>query len=206
MTVTVGDGSTRLLPHSLYLVPRGTPYAVDTAVGFLHTVFCFSLGEGEAELLSLPSHCASDGEICRCLEDVLTEGIGSLRAEIALLSALARIEENAKQEQDGPLVAECKRYLGERISESVSLSALAAHVGYTPPYVVRLFKRQCGVTPMAYLAELRLLQSAAALTDLTRSVREIALTSGFPDANYFSRVFRRHFGVSPTEYRRRLDV
>ena len=59
---------------------------------------------------------------------------------------------------------------------------------------------------MAYLAELRLLQSAAALTDLTRSVREIALTSGFPDANYFSRAFRRHFGVSPTEYRRRLDV
>lgn len=206
MTVTVGESRTRLLPHSLYLIPRGTPYAVETAVGFLHTAFCFSLGKEETELLSLPSHCESDGEIRRCLDSALAEGVTSLRAEIALLSALARIAENATREQDGPLVAECKRYLEEHLAKDVSLTALATHIGYTPPYVVKLFRRQCGITPMAYLAELRLAQSAAALADLTRSIREIALASGFPDANYFSRAFRRHYGVSPSEYRRRLDV
>ena len=206
LTVTVGDRTVRLLQNRLCLIPRDTPYAVDTTVGFLHTAFYFSLGEESCALLDLPSLSDSDGEIRRCLQAALTENNGDLRADIAFLSALARISENALEEQDGPLIATCKRYLREHLAQPISLTDLSAHVGYAAPYVVKLFRRQCNTTPMAYLTELRLSQSVAALADLTRSVREIALASGFPDANYFSRVFRRRYGMSPTEYRRHLDV
>ena len=72
-----------------------------------------------------------------------------------------------------------------------------------PMAMRRLFQRSCGVTPLGYLTELRLNRAAQLLGCSDRSglsVIDIARACGYRDALYFSRMFKRKFGVSPIHY------
>jgi AraC-like DNA-binding protein len=64
------------------------------------------------------------------------------------------------------------------------------------------FRKESGVTPIAYLNRYRVKQARQLLTDTDQSITEIALEVGFSDSGYFGRVFRREVGVSPEAYRR----
>ena len=69
------------------------------------------------------------------------------------------------------------------------------HTGYFP----QLFKKYAGCTFVDYLTEIRLKNAVSELNS-GKSVKESAKNSGFTDNNYFSKVFKKHFGVSPTEF------
>ncbi|MBR4711793.1 MAG: helix-turn-helix domain-containing protein [Clostridia bacterium] len=74
---------------------------------------------------------------------------------------------------------------------------------FSEDYLRRLFQRSCGVTPLGYLTELRLNRAAQLLGCSDRSglsVIDIARACGYRDALYFSRMFKRKFGVSPIHY------
>ena len=76
--------------------------------------------------------------------------------------------------------------------------------GYCEDYARRVFAAEIGMTPSAYLESMRLDYAERLLmqrTDPPRSIGEIALLSGYFDANYFSRIFRKRTGKSPREYR-----
>ena len=63
------------------------------------------------------------------------------------------------------------------------------------------FRAYAGQTPLQYQRQLRMAEAARLLTETARPVAEIAAEVGYADALYFSRVFRAHFGKSPTDYR-----
>ncbi len=68
-------------------------------------------------------------------------------------------------------------------------------------YLRKLFKKEVGATPLEYMTGLRMKKAETMLTAMWTkdySVAEIALLCGFDDALYFSRVFKKHFGCSPT--------
>ena len=70
-------------------------------------------------------------------------------------------------------------------------------------YLRKLFKKEMGVTPLEYMTNLRMKKAETMLTAMWTkdySVSEIALLSGFDDALYFSRVFKKHFGCSPSHF------
>ena len=94
-------------------------------------------------------------------------------------------------------LADMCSYLGDRASEEVSLSSLAAHFGYSSSYVARLFRVHLGTTVSAYRNDLRLAGAYRLLLDTDLRVREIAEICGFSDIYYFSRLVRRRFGMSP---------
>ena len=103
-----------------------------------------------------------------------------------------------------PAVGEALRLLDEGFAIAWSLEELARRVHLAPAYLVRLFKRETGRAPMAYLARCRAERAAALLLGTARSVHEIGEAVGWDDPNYFARRFRGHFGVSATEYRERF--
>lgn len=90
-------------------------------------------------------------------------------------------------------------------AEPVSIAELADSVYLSERHFRRQFEKLYQQTPTAYLQKLRLNAAAQLLLRKELSVTDIALTCGFSDCNYFSRVFRQSFGISPTEYRKRFS-
>lgn len=84
-----------------------------------------------------------------------------------------------------------------------SLSDLAKEIGVSRFHFWRAFKQSTGMTPHAFIARRRLERSAAMLRSTRLSATEIALECGFGSSSHFANAFRRAFGTSPTEFRRR---
>jgi AraC-like DNA-binding protein len=95
-----------------------------------------------------------------------------------------------------------KKHLRENIEKEADVSTMAAMAGLSRSHFARLFKEAEGTSPRDYLEDLRLRRALSLLYSRTLSVKEIAFSCGIRDVNYFCRLFRRHVGMSPGEYRR----
>ena len=95
--------------------------------------------------------------------------------------------------------------LAERLHERARLDDLARVLGYSPSHVSELVRRVTGERFTTLRRRLRLERARAAL-DRGLSVKQAAAEAGFDDPAYFSRVFRRAFGVAPGRWRRGLAV
>lgn len=102
-----------------------------------------------------------------------------------------------------PAVAEGVRLLESELAEPWTLTKLAEQVDTDASYLVRLFKRDTGLSPIAYLNRARAERAALMLLRTEGPVSGIAAAVGWEDPNYFARRFRAHFGMTATEYRRR---
>ena len=86
----------------------------------------------------------------------------------------------------------------------LSLGDLSAYFRLSRSQIIRQFRQHFGITPVQYILQKRL-ETARYLLDMTdMPVGEIAAKLYFTDGCYFSAVFRRHTGVSPTAWRKRL--
>lgn len=95
-----------------------------------------------------------------------------------------------------------KSFLDEHYSEKLSLESVASHFFIDKHYLARLFKEQYGVTLVTYLQQVRITHVKRMLRFTDKSIEEIGLECGIGELNYFSRVFKKLEGVSPSEYRR----
>lgn len=93
------------------------------------------------------------------------------------------------------------QYIELHLREKITLTDVADEVNISPTYFSKLFKERVGVNFIDYLKQRRLLRAKIFLKHSDLSVSEIALETGFNEANYFSRVFKTQTGYSPTEYR-----
>lgn len=93
--------------------------------------------------------------------------------------------------------------IGQQPARSWAMSELAAEVGLSVSHLHHEFRAQLGLTPMAWLARNRAELAAALLLQSDRPVGWVGAQVGWPDPNYFSRCFRRAYGVSPSTYRQR---
>jgi transcriptional regulator GlxA family with amidase domain len=121
------------------------------------------------------------------------------RLENYFLSLLSREEPHPVAEQDkradlySAAVAVMYRYLSKRLSAG----EIAAHCGMSVSTMQKLFLRYTGMGMMNYYASLRM-RHAKQLLESGRTVKEVAYLLGFGDQNYFSTVYRRHFGMPPS--------
>ena len=72
--------------------------------------------------------------------------------------------------------------------------------GYAYQFVKK-FKEKCSMPPLAYLNNLRMYKAMSLLAGTEESVEKIAKAVGVADASYFARMFKKHTGISPTEYK-----
>ena len=93
-------------------------------------------------------------------------------------------------------------YLREHLSEPVGMDDLVRHVGFSRARMFDIFKAQTGLTPNDYLQRVRVEKAQEQLRKTNLSVTQIALATGFSSGQYFSTVFARYAGVSPTAFRR----
>ncbi len=135
-------------------------------------------------------------------EEAFTERFARL---LTFLSRLAQSFPEGEAVSFHSAVQACMRLFSENLSHPWTVAELARCQCLAPAYLTRCFTRGVGVPPMAYLGRLRAEQAAGFLIrEPGTTIGEIGARVGIPDANYFARFFRAHFGVSPRAYRGRF--
>lgn len=104
-------------------------------------------------------------------------------------------------EKQAVYVEEALRYLESRYDQEVSIQSIADRLGLDRSYLHRLFKSATGFSPQEYLLDLRIRKACDLLQRTELSVSIIALSVGYEDTLYFSRLFKKKKGCSPTRYR-----
>jgi len=99
-------------------------------------------------------------------------------------------------------VREIQRFVRENyMSTGLTLGAIAEHSGLSRTYVSSLYKAATGQNVNEYLTALRIAKAKELLLDGHRKTHEVALSVGYRDANYFSALFKKRVGRSPSVYR-----
>jgi AraC-like DNA-binding protein len=96
------------------------------------------------------------------------------------------------------LVQAVKQRIENDYRKPLAMSAMAKDLKVTPVHMARAFRTLVGMSPLAYLHRLRLEEACRLLSNSSMNVAEVADNVGFDDANYFSRLFRRKMGMSPS--------
>lgn len=90
-------------------------------------------------------------------------------------------------------------------AEDASTSALAARAGLSARHFVRLFQQELGISPAAWVQQVRV-DIARQMLEAGDRPKQVAGACGFADVDTFRRVFQRQVGITPAEYRRRHEV
>lgn len=98
-------------------------------------------------------------------------------------------------------MADAVAFMETHFAETLSISDVIERSHYSQRHFIRLFSAAYGMTPQRYLLDVRIRHASAMLRDSGLSVTEVAMRCGFGDPNYFSRIFRKYSGNSPSEFR-----
>ncbi|MCI9264381.1 MAG: response regulator [Oscillospiraceae bacterium] len=100
------------------------------------------------------------------------------------------------------LVEQAKSFIAAHYADSeLSVDTVCSHLHLSPTYFSTLFKREVGMPFTTYVTEIRMDEAARLLRDTAEKTYLIAERTGYTDPNYFSYVFKRRFGLSPSKYR-----
>ena len=116
---------------------------------------------------------------------------------LKLIQKRARLSKQSGYPQS---LSKILNYIRENYTSNIQLESIAAHTNFSKQYCMRLFKKHMNTTINDYILELRMNHAAYLLRDTYMNVNEAADYLGFSSVSYFSRVFKKYYGVSPSEY------
>ncbi len=98
-------------------------------------------------------------------------------------------------------IAYAASFMEEHFQVPVRLNQLYEPSGFSERHFTRLFKKCYGMSAIDYLFDVRLTKAAKQLLETDHLITDVALSVGFEDSNYFSRIFKKKMGKSPRAYR-----
>jgi two-component system response regulator YesN len=122
---------------------------------------------------------------------------------------LRRLVEEQREEAGShrpPVLREALHYIDAHYAEPVQLTGVAEVCNVSAGYLSRLFSQHLYLSFNDYLNSVRLERARIALQEGSQSIKEIAYSVGYRDPNYFSRIFKKFIGSSPSEFSRREDT
>ncbi len=151
-------------------------------------------GEGiQKEYIDIYSNFRNKVDLC----DTIYE------ANVLLVNMLFEIKSFISKNylnQNDLIVAEIKTFLNEHASESITINDISKKIFLTPPYICTIFKQQTGMTINEYVTLQRINKAKSLLLMGKYKLYEISLMIGYQDTKYFSKIFKRVTGKSPSKY------
>ncbi len=93
------------------------------------------------------------------------------------------------------------KFINENYYNNITIDSIAKNFNFSRSYLYKLFKSHYGISPQTYLLNLRIEKAKdLLLNEKHLLINEVALAVGYSDSLYFSRMFRKKIGVSPTEF------
>lgn len=108
---------------------------------------------------------------------------------------------SVKSEKEGSLATRIWNYVNSNYNRDISTKTIATEFFVNPSYVSRNFRQKYHITITDYIQHIRVERAKILLTTTSVPINSIAINVGFSDGNYFARVFKKHVGVAPKEYR-----
>ena len=95
------------------------------------------------------------------------------------------------------------QYIQSHIGEKISLAQLAQHVNFNETYLCTVFRARTGTSIVNYINQTKMEKAAEQLLGADVLLKNLAAELGFSDQFYFNKMFRKYYGMSPTEYRKK---
>ena len=119
---------------------------------------------------------------------------------IILLDQLSRMDD--KNENANLLAIKASQYIEQNISNPITVKDMAKSLNYNKDYLCRAVKSFYGISLKDYICRQKVMTAQKLLTTSEFTSAEIALQTGFADANSFAKFFKYHVGMSPSQYRK----
>ncbi len=195
-----------------FFIPKQTVYEFQVSPGYTHYWFGFYGKRAESVLryygITPESGCVLDvyaKKLCSSmLEQAFLESKNTndervaLAALMTLLSLCRRNTDQSDAVTDMMFAAEL---IEKNCCSELKISDIAAAVGLEPKYFSRKFKSRFGVTPIAYLTDIRITKACEMLRDGRYMIKEISFLVGYNSPLAFNMAFRKKKGISPSEYK-----
>lgn len=107
-----------------------------------------------------------------------------------------------KSREKKSLVESISKYLNENYTDDISLYTLSKNMYLSPVYISKIFKEITGNSPINYLILIRLSKAKELLEDSKLSIKTIAKMVGYNDPYYFSKLYKKYYGISPNKVRK----
>ena len=131
--------------------------------------------------------------------DIAKEGVGKL-----LLSFCYAPNTDGAESQTKRVVKRAKNFIDENYYKKITIEQVASIAGVERKYLRNLFVKELGLSPKEYLMKKRIDKAKFLLARKDVSVSMVAFSVGYDDGLDFSRIFKKHVGVSPTYYKESL--
>ena len=134
------------------------------------------------------------------------DAVSPLALEGLILEVLADVSRTVHNESAASVprwLRQARELLHERSHEALTLSTVAREVGIHPSHLARTFRKHYGRPIGHYLRALRIERAAREVAESRTPLSEIGLRAGFFDQSHFAKVFKRHTGVTPAQFRAR---
>lgn len=133
------------------------------------------------------------------------EDFNAIRMTGGLYNILSIIVENSnkaknRQESSRYYAQKAGEYIAHNYAQLITVEDIASYVGVSRSHLFRVFKKHYSASPKEFLSKYRIRKSCNLLKETSLSIGAIANSVGFEDSLYFSRVFKRVKGITPTEY------
>lgn len=219
------DKTIRMTEHTLTIIPAGAAHSYHAVDSNPWSIYWFHIKGEQAfpffQALDLDTHSAPlklsihDSEQFRSLFnqcfDILSTKSYSLPHHVhvsqlvrTILSLIGLIPGRKEDERKQHYIDDAIDFMRERLEHSLTLDELVSHTQISKQHLNYLFKLSTGCSPIDYYHRMKI-QRAGQLMDLTGlTIKEICHSLGFKDPYYFSRMFKKIIGHSPTAYRNHL--
>ena len=189
------------------------PFAIESVSDFQYMYISFLGARGNRIMDKLGvSPKTSFYPDCEELKTVWIQGLhcpvelSDIASEAVLLHTFAYLGRRLPEFSSGgerriDLISMIQKYVDEHFSDpDFSLERLGSDLKYNKKYLSTVFKRHVGVGIVEYLHTVRIQHACTMLRQGFTSVSDVALRCGYPDAQYFSKVFKRRMSIAPREY------
>ena len=138
------------------------------------------------------------------LQDIQTKDLDSLHKWMeSVCLKMQRVMRSKRSDTSRSFVEKAKDYVNEHYADTdLSIATICSELGVSSAYFSTIFKKETGKTFINYLTEFRMNKAVNLLVSANDKTYVVAQKVGYSDPNYFSYVFRKQFGVSPSKYKK----
>jgi AraC-like DNA-binding protein len=137
-------------------------------------------------------------EACTSMREIIE--IGGIMFE----DFITRVHRHKKNDGISKSIKDCCEYITFSAEQKIDLDSLAATIGYTKHYLGKKFKQETGLTIHEFINKTKVERAQVMLIDQSQSLQEIGAKLGFESQSYFTKIFKRFIGITPSEYRETL--